>query len=54
MLSGFNTESYIIYKHRVSSPVDCVLPIAKWEEKDYPEDLDEVGPLVEHVYEVQY
>uniref|UniRef100_A0A671LTC5 Integrin alpha-8-like n=1 Tax=Sinocyclocheilus anshuiensis TaxID=1608454 RepID=A0A671LTC5_9TELE len=37
----------------VSSPVDCVLPIAKWELKDFPEDLDEVGPLVEHVYELR-
>uniref|UniRef100_A0A8C1LU53 Integrin, alpha 2b n=1 Tax=Cyprinus carpio TaxID=7962 RepID=A0A8C1LU53_CYPCA len=37
----------------VSSPVDCVLPIAKWEPKDFPEDLDEVGPLVEHVYELR-
>nr|XP_055050439.1 integrin alpha-IIb [Misgurnus anguillicaudatus] len=37
----------------VSSPVDCVLPIAKWVTKDYPEDLDEVGPLVEHVYELR-
>ncbi|NP_001003857.1 integrin alpha-IIb precursor [Danio rerio] len=37
----------------VSSPVDCVLPISKWESKDYPEDLDEVGPLIEHVYELR-
>uniref|UniRef100_A0A673HCI3 Integrin alpha-8-like n=1 Tax=Sinocyclocheilus rhinocerous TaxID=307959 RepID=A0A673HCI3_9TELE len=37
----------------VSSPVDCVLPIAKWEPKDFPKDLDEVGPLVEHVYELR-
>ncbi|XP_026063556.1 integrin alpha-IIb [Carassius auratus] len=37
----------------VSSPVDCVLPIAKWEQKDFPKDLDEVGPLVEHVYELR-
>uniref|UniRef100_A0A672N1J9 Integrin alpha-8-like n=1 Tax=Sinocyclocheilus grahami TaxID=75366 RepID=A0A672N1J9_SINGR len=37
----------------VSSPVDCVLPIAKWEPKDFPKDLDEVGQLVEHVYELR-
>ncbi|XP_056607795.1 integrin alpha-IIb [Triplophysa dalaica] len=60
-----NPDSYLFQLHvnvkaaaslemrGVSSPIDCVLPIAKWEEKDYPEDLDEVGPLVEHVYELR-
>ncbi|XP_056095837.1 integrin alpha-IIb [Rhinichthys klamathensis goyatoka] len=37
----------------ISSPADCVLPITKWEPKDYPEELNEVGPLVEHVYELR-
>ncbi|XP_038836274.1 integrin alpha-IIb-like [Salvelinus namaycush] len=36
-----------------SSPPECVLPIAKWEQKEQPDDLDEVGPLVEHVYELR-
>ncbi|CAB1341515.1 unnamed protein product, partial [Coregonus sp. 'balchen'] len=36
-----------------SSPPECVLPIAKWEEKEQPADLEEVGPLVEHVYELR-
>nr|XP_046188021.1 integrin alpha-IIb-like [Oncorhynchus gorbuscha] len=35
-----------------SSPPECVLPIAKWEQKEQPADLEEVGPLVEHVYEL--
>lgn len=38
---------------RVSSPSECVLPIAKWEPKDPPRTLEDVGPLVEHIYEVQ-
>ncbi|KAL6476784.1 hypothetical protein MHYP_G00152830 [Metynnis hypsauchen] len=37
----------------VSSPTECVLPIAKWEPKPYPEELEDVGPLVEHVYELR-
>uniref|UniRef100_A0A6Q2WP38 Uncharacterized protein n=1 Tax=Esox lucius TaxID=8010 RepID=A0A6Q2WP38_ESOLU len=36
-----------------SSPPECVLPIAKWEQKEQPADLEEVGPLVEHVYELR-
>ncbi|XP_030649835.1 integrin alpha-IIb [Chanos chanos] len=36
-----------------SSPPECVLPIAKWEPKLHPKTLDEVGPLVEHVYELR-
>uniref|UniRef100_A0A8C7FB50 Integrin, alpha 2b n=1 Tax=Oncorhynchus kisutch TaxID=8019 RepID=A0A8C7FB50_ONCKI len=36
-----------------SSPPECVLPIAKWEQKEHPADLEEVGPLVEHVYELR-
>uniref|UniRef100_A0A8C8C1Y6 Integrin alpha-2 domain-containing protein n=1 Tax=Oncorhynchus tshawytscha TaxID=74940 RepID=A0A8C8C1Y6_ONCTS len=38
---------------RGSSPPECVLPIAKWEQKEHPADLEEVGPLVEHVYELR-
>ncbi|XP_036446093.1 integrin alpha-IIb [Colossoma macropomum] len=37
----------------VSSPTECVLPIAKWEPKPHPEELEDVGPLVEHVYELR-
>ncbi|TRY96488.1 hypothetical protein DNTS_031539, partial [Danionella cerebrum] len=37
----------------VSSPEDWVLPITKWESKEFPEDLDEIGPLIEHVYELR-
>ncbi|KAJ7992182.1 hypothetical protein DPEC_G00275870 [Dallia pectoralis] len=36
-----------------SSPPECVLPIAKWEQKEQPAGLEEVGPLVEHVYELK-
>ncbi|XP_062874921.1 integrin alpha-IIb [Trichomycterus rosablanca] len=37
----------------VSSPSEIVFPIAKWEPKPHPENLDDVGPLVEHVYELR-
>ncbi|XP_036408000.1 integrin alpha-IIb isoform X1 [Megalops cyprinoides] len=36
-----------------SSPLECVLPIAQWEPKSEPATLEEIGPLVEHVYELQ-
>ncbi|KAJ8254559.1 hypothetical protein COCON_G00211710 [Conger conger] len=36
-----------------SSPVECVLPIVQWEPKEVPSTLAEVGPLVEHVYELR-
>ncbi|KAJ8251806.1 hypothetical protein GJAV_G00225630 [Gymnothorax javanicus] len=36
-----------------SSPVECVLPIAQWEPKAEPSSLAEIGPLVEHVYELR-
>ncbi|KAL4657818.1 integrin alpha-IIb-like [Arapaima gigas] len=36
-----------------SSPAECVLPIAKWEPVQQPKSLEEVGPLVEHVYELR-
>ncbi|KAG9343839.1 hypothetical protein JZ751_013220 [Albula glossodonta] len=36
-----------------SSPVECVLPIDQWETKEVPTTLAEVGPLVEHVYELR-
>ncbi|XP_060757881.1 integrin alpha-IIb isoform X2 [Neoarius graeffei] len=37
----------------VSSPSECMLPIANWEPKNPPENLEDVGPLVEHVYELR-
>ncbi|XP_035254562.1 integrin alpha-IIb [Anguilla anguilla] len=36
-----------------SSPVECVLPIAQWEPQEVPSTLAEVGPVVEHVYELR-
>uniref|UniRef100_W5N6U3 Integrin, alpha 2b n=1 Tax=Lepisosteus oculatus TaxID=7918 RepID=W5N6U3_LEPOC len=36
-----------------SSPAEQVLPIAKWEPKEPPQVIDDIGPLVEHVYELQ-
>ncbi|XP_066554817.1 integrin alpha-IIb [Amia ocellicauda] len=33
-----------------SSPVECILPIPQWEVRDSPRSIEEVGPLVEHVY----
>ncbi|XP_046722757.1 integrin alpha-IIb isoform X1 [Silurus meridionalis] len=37
----------------VSSPTECVLPIAKWNPNHPPQTLDDIGPLVEHVYELR-
>ncbi|XP_076853291.1 integrin alpha-IIb isoform X2 [Brachyhypopomus gauderio] len=45
--------SFHLQIKRVSSPIECVLPISKWEPKADPERLDDVGPLVEHVYELR-
>lgn len=28
------------------------MPIAEWESKDFIKNLEDVGPVVEHVYEV--
>ncbi|XP_018619819.2 integrin alpha-IIb [Scleropages formosus] len=36
-----------------SSPMECVLPIANWKPVEEPKSLEEVGPLVEHVYELR-
>ncbi|KAF4092886.1 hypothetical protein AMELA_G00026350 [Ameiurus melas] len=37
----------------VSSPSEFVLPIAEWETKDFIWNLHDVGPIVEHVYELR-
>lgn len=37
---------------RGSSPQDIVLPLPDWQPAVHPGSLEEVGPLVEHVYEV--
>uniref|UniRef100_A0A669EWD0 Integrin alpha-IIb n=1 Tax=Oreochromis niloticus TaxID=8128 RepID=A0A669EWD0_ORENI len=36
-----------------SSPQDIVLPLPDWQPAVHPGSLEEVGPLVEHVYEVR-
>ncbi|KAF5903798.1 integrin alpha-IIb-like, partial [Clarias magur] len=36
-----------------SSPSECVLPIANWEPSIDPKNLDDLGPIVEHVYELR-
>ncbi|XP_048848068.1 integrin alpha-IIb isoform X2 [Brienomyrus brachyistius] len=36
-----------------SSPAECVLPIVNWKPAPQPQSLDDVGPLVEHVYELR-
>uniref|UniRef100_A0A8C8GBV9 Integrin alpha-2 domain-containing protein n=1 Tax=Oncorhynchus tshawytscha TaxID=74940 RepID=A0A8C8GBV9_ONCTS len=52
VLSVWSTFVACCFLDRGSSPPECVLPIAKWEQKEQPADLEEVGPLVEHIYEV--
>ncbi|KAK3520702.1 hypothetical protein QTP70_030578, partial [Hemibagrus guttatus] len=48
-----NVQAVALLEMRgVSSPSESVLPIAKWEPKDFPKNLEDVGPLVEHVYEL--
>ncbi|XP_060748803.1 integrin alpha-IIb [Tachysurus vachellii] len=49
-----NVQAVALLEMRgVSSPSEFVLPIAKWEPKDSLKNLDDVGPLVEHVYELR-
>lgn len=38
---------------RGSYPPDVVLPLPDWQPAEHPGSLEEVGPLVEHVYEVR-
>ncbi|XP_039596497.1 integrin alpha-IIb [Polypterus senegalus] len=35
-----------------SSPVEYVLPIVNWQPKPHPATLEDIGPPVEHVYEL--
>lgn len=37
---------------RVSSPDHIFLPIPNWEHKENPETEEDVGPVVQHIYEV--
>lgn len=37
---------------RVSSPDHIFLPIPNWEYKENPETEEDVGPVVQHIYEV--
>lgn len=36
----------------VSSPDHIFLPIANWQPKENPQTEDDIGPLVQHIYEV--
>uniref|UniRef100_A0A8D0GJ39 Integrin subunit alpha 8 n=1 Tax=Sphenodon punctatus TaxID=8508 RepID=A0A8D0GJ39_SPHPU len=36
----------------VSNPAQIVLPLHNWEPKDEPTKEEEIGPLVEHIYEL--
>lgn len=38
---------------RVSAPEQVFLPIANWQPKDSPVLEDDIGPLVQHIYEVE-
>uniref|UniRef100_A0A8C3LYB4 Integrin alpha-V n=1 Tax=Chrysolophus pictus TaxID=9089 RepID=A0A8C3LYB4_CHRPC len=37
----------------VSSPDHIFLPIANWQPKENPETEDDIGPLVQHIYELR-
>lgn len=37
-----------------SSPPEVVLPLPDWLPAEHPGSLEDVGPLVEHVYEVRW
>lgn len=38
---------------RVSSPDHVFLPIPNWEHKEHPETEEDVGPVIQHIYEVR-
>lgn len=38
---------------RVSAPEQVFLPIANWQPKENPVLEDDIGPLVQHIYEVE-
>lgn len=44
--------TWFVY-YRVSHPPTIILPLHNWEPKDQPTKEEEVGPLVEHIYEVK-
>lgn len=37
----------------MSAPEQVFLPIANWQPKDSPVLEDDIGPLVQHIYEVE-
>ncbi|XP_040260879.1 LOW QUALITY PROTEIN: integrin alpha-V-like [Bufo bufo] len=37
----------------VSTPTEVFLPIANWEPKEHPTTEDEVGPLIQHIFELR-
>lgn len=41
-----------LIQFRVSSPDHIFLPIPNWQPKENPETEDDIGPLVQHIYEV--
>lgn len=47
------TVLYCFVYYRVSHPPTIILPLHNWEPKDEPTKEEEVGPLVEHIYEVK-
>lgn len=42
-----------IFFYSVSHPPHIILPIANWEPKKKPSEEGEIGPLVQHIYEVR-
>uniref|UniRef100_A0A8C5J8X4 Integrin subunit alpha 8 n=1 Tax=Junco hyemalis TaxID=40217 RepID=A0A8C5J8X4_JUNHY len=46
------TVLYCFAYYRVSHPPTIILPLHNWEPKDEPTKEEEVGPLVEHIYEL--
>uniref|UniRef100_A0A4W3HLD3 Integrin subunit alpha 8 n=1 Tax=Callorhinchus milii TaxID=7868 RepID=A0A4W3HLD3_CALMI len=46
------TSNLLCSSCRVSHPEQIVLPMTNWESKDKPKKEEDVGPLVQHVYEL--
>uniref|UniRef100_A0A8B9IBJ5 Integrin alpha-V n=1 Tax=Anser brachyrhynchus TaxID=132585 RepID=A0A8B9IBJ5_9AVES len=56
MSPGRSCASYIhceLSSCSVSSPDHIFLPIANWQPKENPETEDDIGPLVQHIYELR-
>lgn len=46
-------KSVVFFFLSVSHPAQVVLPFPRWEPKEKPVREDDVGPQVQHIYEVR-